>query len=131
MRILIVIALMLAPGLSFARTDCHVAEHPDHFEAVCIGDEKASPAPDTPAAAAIQHGEPLQQAATEQMGASVPSETVPAAKPQTAAASVPSSQTSQTQLSQGAVVHRQGRQQFQKGMEDARANRLRLISDLQ
>ena len=125
MRILLVIALILAPGLSFARTDCRAVEHPDYLEAVCVGDEKASPAPETPTSDIIQRGEPQQQATPEQMRASVPE-----VQSHTAVATPPS-QASQNQVSQGTVIHRQGRQQYQKGMDEARAARLQLINELQ
>ena len=130
MRILpvIVTVLTLLPGLSFARTDCRAVEHPDHFEAVCVGDEKASPVPDTPSAAPAQSIAPQQQAAPEQPRTSLP---VSAEQPKSAAAAVTAPQTSAAPAAQGAIVRRQGRQQYMKGMEEARAGRLQLISDLQ
>ena len=128
MRNLITIALILLPGLSLAHTDCRVVEHPDHVEAVCIGDEKATPAPETPPTSAFQRRETVPQAAPEQTRAALP---VPLEQPQTAAGAMTSTQSSAPPVPHGTVVNRQGRQQYQKGMEEARAARLQLIYDLQ
>lgn len=37
--------MVLLPQLLFADTDCWVKEYPDHYLAVCTGDEKAEPVP--------------------------------------------------------------------------------------
>jgi hypothetical protein len=120
--------LMLVPGLSFARTDCRVVEFPDHSEAVCVGDEKAVPAPVSPSVTPAQLAEPQQQAAPGQPQASLPA---PTAQPQSTVAAATAPQTSATPAAQGAIVRRQGRQQYMKGMEEARAGRLQLIQELQ
>lgn len=39
------ITLFLLPNTAFAVTECNYVEFPDHFEAVCSGDEKPLPAP--------------------------------------------------------------------------------------
>lgn len=31
------------PGMVIAATDCRVIEYPDHYDAVCVGDEKTGP----------------------------------------------------------------------------------------
>lgn len=129
MRILIAVALFLVAGNAFAQTDCRSVEHPDHYEAVCTGDEKAIAAPETPPSSAIQRGETLPQAAAEQMRSSVPAAADTPAQPQ--ATAVPSPQTPQSQAAPGTIVHRQGRQQYQKGMDEARSARQQLIKELQ
>lgn len=32
--------ILLLPGTGFGGTDCKIADHPDHYEIVCFGDEK-------------------------------------------------------------------------------------------
>jgi hypothetical protein len=130
MRKLLMISLILLPGLAFAQTDCRSVELPDHFDAICTGDEKAVPAAETPTSPTIRRGGEQQQSVSEQMQKSLPTESVPQVQPQ-AAAMVLSSQTSQTQSSPDITVHRQGRQQFKKGMDEAKAARQQLISELQ
>jgi hypothetical protein len=109
--------------MSFARTDCRTVEYPDHFEAVCVGDEKAIPVPDAPSATPVQRGETFQQVVPESQRAVSPSSAVPTVSN--------TRQPSTNSSSQQAVVNRQGRQQYQKGMDDARAARLQLITNLQ
>jgi hypothetical protein len=124
MKTVIIISLILLPAISFAQTVCRAVEHPDHLEAVCVGDEKASPVPDTQPSQASRRAEQMQQQP-------LASQADLTTQPQTAAA-MTSLQTSATSAtSQGAIVHRQGRQQYMKGMEEARAARLQLISTLQ
>jgi len=42
-KISIIAGLVLLPNLLFATTDCHVVDYPDHYVAVCVGDEKNVP----------------------------------------------------------------------------------------
>lgn len=39
----IVAGMVLMPGMVIAATDCRVIEYPDHYDAVCVGDEKPGP----------------------------------------------------------------------------------------
>src|SRR5476651_65416 len=39
----VVMVLLVLPSMLFAATNCKVTEYPDHFEAVCIGDEQSGP----------------------------------------------------------------------------------------
>lgn len=123
MKPLIIIALLLLPASSFAQTVCRAVEHPDHLEAVCVGDEKTSPSPETQSAQAPSRAAQMQQQPQA-------SQADPPTQPQTAAA-MTAPQTSATPALQGAIVRRQGRQQYMKGMEEARAARLQLITTLQ
>ena len=50
MKTIIVAVMVLLPQLLFADTDCWVKEYPDHYLAVCNGDEKLEPAPNQPSA---------------------------------------------------------------------------------
>lgn len=131
MRILLAIALTFVHGLSFAQTNCRAVDLPDHMEAVCVGDEKAVPAPETPATSAFQREVTRQQAVTEQIRVSEPAAAAPAPQPQNSSTAMPMGQTTTGQGSPAAVVHRQGRQQYKQGMDEARAARQKLISDLQ
>ncbi|GEM_PF-3996013 len=45
---------LLLPGTVLAATECNYVEFPDHFEAVCAGDEKF--APSTPSPASVPGG---------------------------------------------------------------------------
>jgi hypothetical protein len=126
MRIPILIALILTPGLSFAQTDCRTVEYQDHVEVVCSGDEKALPAPDALTAAAERNQSVQEKTPITETPAPASSTQ---AQPAPADATQP--QTVQSPAPQGAVVHRQGRQQYQKAMEDARAARSKLILDQQ
>lgn len=40
---IVLAAIVLLPRMVFATTDCRVVEYPDHYEAVCVGDEKSGP----------------------------------------------------------------------------------------
>ena len=40
-RIYIMAGMVLLPSLVIAATDCQIVEYPDHYAAVCIGDEKS------------------------------------------------------------------------------------------
>lgn len=40
---IVLVAMVLLPRMVFAATDCRVVEYPDHYEAVCVGDEKNGP----------------------------------------------------------------------------------------
>lgn len=42
-RIYIMAGMVLLPSLAIAATDCQIVEYPDHYAAVCIGDEKSEP----------------------------------------------------------------------------------------
>lgn len=41
LRKYILAGIVLLPSLVIAATDCWVIEYPDHYEAVCVGDEKS------------------------------------------------------------------------------------------
>ena len=45
MKRIIAGVMLLLPQILHAGTDCRVREFPDHYEAVCIGDEKAGTVP--------------------------------------------------------------------------------------
>jgi hypothetical protein len=98
------------------------------MEAVCTGDEKASPVKETPSPSINQHTEAIQKSVPEQARSAVPTAAVPSAQIQSTAAP---SISSPSQQSQDTVIHRQGRQQYQKGMDEAKAARLKLIEELQ
>ena len=123
MRKIITIGMVLLPCMAFANTDCRVINYPDHYEAVCIGDEKA------PLAPAQQTAPPQVSATITQPVVTAPSQaSVTSQAAETAGKSLPS----QMPATRGAaIMHRQGRQQYQKGMEEAKAARMRLIMELQ
>ena len=43
MEICTIVGMLLLPSIVFAATDCRIIEYPDHYEAVCVGDEKNRP----------------------------------------------------------------------------------------
>ena len=45
MKRIIAVGMLLLPQILHAGTDCRFTEFPDHYDAVCIGDEKAGPTP--------------------------------------------------------------------------------------
>ena len=128
MKMLILVALILAPNLSSAQTDCRAVEFADHMEAQCTGDEKATPVTETASPPSYQRTEVIQKAVPEQIQSSVPTE---AAQPTQAHTAAAPSIAAPAQQSQNTVGQRQGRQQYKNGMDEARAARLRLIDSLQ
>ena len=50
MRYFVSAVLVVIPCLAMAASDCQVVEYPDHDEVVCVGDEKAPSATQSPAA---------------------------------------------------------------------------------
>jgi|GEM_PF-2822630 len=151
-RILIVAGMVLLPSMATAVTKCWINEFVDHREAVCIGNEKPLPVSE-PRYASPQAAQwsPIQNQAASQTsvgtatisspsGAGSPQGTAlqqpVTAQPQTPATpqsveTTAAATPSQTGAPQTTVVHRQGRQQYQQAMEEARAARLQLISQLQ
>jgi hypothetical protein len=141
MRLLVAAILILVPCLAFARTDCRAIEHPDHFEAVCLGDEKAVPAHEQSSVTVTQSGPPESPRTSPESAkpgeqklrsfSQSVSPDVPTVQKQSATTVKTTPSIPSTPELQGPVVHRQGRQQFQKALEDARASRQKLISDQQ
>ncbi|GLI39386.1 hypothetical protein KI811_11630 [Geobacter hydrogenophilus] len=43
MKLAIVAGMVLLPHVLFAETDCRIDEYPDHYVAICNGEEKAEP----------------------------------------------------------------------------------------
>jgi hypothetical protein len=154
--------------MALAKTVCNVTEFPEHYEVVCIGDEKAVPAPeiphkssDSPTVAyqsektpskpeskssmssrssftgqiAIQNqtatpfttgSKAVQHAATSQASTMIiPKNTLPAETTQNTPAAATGSTIPQSAV---AVVHRQGRQQYSKALQEAIAARMQLIA---
>ena len=117
MKILISVLLILVPTASLAVTDCHIVEFPDHYEAVCTGDEKSVPDP-APQQSIVQSPLRMQITAPVNPGSGTPVATV-------ATPSAGSAVTSPT------PIQRQGRQQFQQAMKDAKEMRAKLIAEHQ
>ena len=46
-RTVLLAVMVMVPRMALAATNCWVTEFPDHYEAVCVGDEKAGPGPGT------------------------------------------------------------------------------------
>lgn len=126
MRTLILLTMILTPLLSHAQTNCRSVELPDHVEAVCTGDEKAA-AVDIPSTKSPARVVNQQLTASEQKQAPETVAIEPAGQQQDPA----TPQATQPKAPQPTIVHRQGRQQYQKGMDDAKAARSRLIDSLQ
>lgn len=117
MKTLFILLTMMIPCLVFAASDCNVAEYDDHFEAVCTGNEKTSPVVgQKPAGTAGVNAQP------EQPRKPVVTAPIPEASPDQ------SSVTSATTDGKPAI-QRQGRSKSQQGLEAAKAERLRLISE--
>jgi hypothetical protein len=111
-----VIALMvMAPGMVWATTDCHVIEYPDHFEAVCTGDEKSI---DTTATAPSRNSTTAQQPPALQTSA-----------PGKTGSSVPTTVVASAAANQKPVARRQGRQQYQQDLKDAKEMRNQIITE--
>jgi hypothetical protein len=133
----VIIAVLLLPSLGFAETKCSVIGYPDHDVAVCSGDEAASKISDQtiiltqPPPAAVP-------SVTKQTDADIPAPSdVSQKSPAPGTVDTPQSETKTTSQpaqpvpNQGTVIHRQGRQQYQQSMEDAKAARRQLILDRQ
>jgi hypothetical protein len=130
MNKLLIIPMVLLPCTATAKTDCNIVDYPDHYEAVCTGDAKMPAVSDQTPAAHQALGRPLLSDA-----APSPAQSQNPAPGSAAGAPGPVAEPGGTSPAQGAqgatVVHRQGRQQYQKGLEDARAARNQLINELQ
>lgn len=111
MKILMTVFIVLVPGFVVAATNCHMAEYPDHYEAVCIGDEKAIP-------------EPYQKPAPTQ------NQPAPASTfTNQAAVTSPVMEQANTTIKLSGPVRHQGRQQFQQALKEARDSRARLLAE--
>jgi hypothetical protein len=133
----VIIVVLLLPSLGFTETKCSVIDYPDHDVAVCNGDEAASRIsdqtiiPPQPPPTAVQ-------SITKQTDANIPAPSdVSQKSPAPGTADTPQTETKTTSQpaqpvpNQGTVIHRQGRQQYQQSMEDAKAARRQLILDKQ
>lgn len=114
----IVAGMVLLPGMVIAATDCRVIEYPDHYDAVCVGDEKPGPVRD-------QTAIPTQAPAAVQ----APASQVPAAQ-------APSTTQVNTQVTAQAEAARVpvtiGQRRPDKALRDAaRASRIRLMKEQQ
>ena len=153
-RILIAAGMVLLPSMATAVTKCWINEFVDHREAVCIGNEKPLPESRYASPQATQWA-PAQNQASSQTSAGTTTISSPlragspqwatvgqlqnqqpvTTQPQTPATpqsieTMAAAPPSQTGAPQTTVVHRQGRQQYQQALEEARAARLQLISQL-
>jgi len=117
MRIFISVLLILLPTMALAATDCHVVEYQDHYEAVCTGDEKSVP-DSAPQQSIVQSPLRMQITAPVNSGSVAPAAT----------AAIPSVGTVVTSPP---IVQRQGRQQFQQAMKEAKEMRAKLIAEHQ
>ena len=122
MRYILTAILLIIPALAMAQTDCRVVELKDRLEVVCVGDEK--PVPESAVPIALQPAEKLANSPQENSSSSTPAlqakNTTATETPQRVSNITPAAASPQ----------RQGRQQFQKGMEEARASRSQIISDM-
>lgn len=128
MRKIIMVGMVVLPHMVFAATDCRVVEYPDHFEAVCVGDEKTGPVP----AKATMAVEPAAKTQASEKALST-------AKPQLSAAPA----TVQDQATGNAQASRQAQPDVTKGAlaeklmlrklirDAARASRQRLMAQHQ
>jgi hypothetical protein len=119
MKTLFALLTMLIPCLVFAASDCNVVEFDDHFEAVCTGDEKAVPAAGQKPASKI-YGANTQPEQTRKR--------VPAPIPEASPDRLPGAPAT---TDGKPAIQRQGRTKSQQGLEAAKAERLRLISEHQ
>jgi hypothetical protein len=163
---MIFIGTILVPCLASAGTVCKVTEFPEHYEVVCIGDEKAVPITEPKSA---KYGSDNTETSLSADSKSIAGKTVmskpamtnqtfiinPAsnttttdtyrssqqtstASPKTMVISKSSLTTETTQRppataitsteTSATAVHRQGRQQYSKALQEAIAARLQLIS---
>jgi len=143
MNTLILIGMVLVPSLVFAGTLCKVTEFPEYYEVVCTGDEKAVPAPDSSPRAPVSSPAanqtfvitpaPPQSTATSEyslQSTSATNQTMIIPKNSLADDTTQKNLTTQVPSSTapGTIVHRQGRQQYNKALQDAIAARLKMLS---
>ena len=155
MKVFILIIAVLMPGLVFAGTQCRVTEFSDYYEVVCIGDEKAVPAPEasykttvspttasqaenTPAKPANRSTLSARSSFTSQIAATAPSTVSSTGAQQTVTAptktmiipknTLPAETSTGSAISPSGIVHRQGRQQYNRALQDAIAARLQQMT---
>jgi len=124
MKMIIVMGILLLPYLVYAETKCKVNEFSDHFDASCVGDEKAVPA-------TVQQGVTAPIPAQETVLApSVVTTPTSAQKTVTTPSVVTSDSapTTQADAPQTPVVLRQ-RRPPQSVRDDAKAMRNRVIDE--
>jgi hypothetical protein len=128
----LLIVLLLIPSLAIAETKCNYIDYPDRDVVDCSGDEAASKAADQK----VAPPQPLQSTAQNLTNQTDVENQVPydaSQKPADPEATVtpPASQPAQPASNQNTIMHRQGRQQFQQSLEDAKASRKQLIMEKQ
>jgi hypothetical protein len=130
MKIIIMMGILLLPCLVYAETKCKVNEFSDHYDASCVGDEKAVPA-------TVQQGVtapiPAQETVLAPSGVTTPTSaqetvTTPSGVTTDSAPATQTAAPTQTDATQTPVVHRQGRPP-QSVRDDAKAMRNRVIDE--
>jgi hypothetical protein len=124
MKMIIVMGILLLPCLVYADTKCKVDEFSDHYDASCVGDEKAVPATGHQG---VTTPIPAQETVLAPSGTTTPApaqETV--ATPSVVTSD--SAPSTQADAPQTPVVHRQGRPP-QSVRDDAKAMRNRVIDE--
>jgi hypothetical protein len=116
MKSIIFSLIMMVPSMALATTDCHVIEYPDHFEAVCTGDEKQVPHD------AIKNANGLSSSALQNKTSGKTGTTTDQAKKD-------SKTDAKTATSQEGTVQRHGRQQFQQSLKAAKDMRSQIITE--
>lgn len=125
MRILLTVttSLFLIPCTSFADTNCRLVEYNDHFVAECTGDKTA----------VTDVGVPQNMPYQVPNGAAKPvagqgRSTVAGQLNQPLVVASSSSPAQSASAAAPKLLHRQGRQQFQEALQEARAERGRITA---
>ena len=121
MKVIIILALLIIPYSAVAVTNCHYVEFPDHYDAVCLGDEKS--APDATANRSAAAPNPVPVKSSEVTPKSLPTDT--------AGKSVPVANVGPVtgKKAPGVASHRQGRQQYQDLIQEAREKRGQALAE--
>ena len=111
---ILLVGIMVVPYSAFATTDCRVIEYPDHYEAVCTGDEKYDPG--YASKQATTRSSPAPQNKAPEKSGPITTQEKPVPRPI---------------VSRGGPAHRQGRQQYQQTLTELKNMRAQLIAEHQ